>query len=199
MVDMANVIFSPDSAGIRKTHLKENWSRVFLAGKTESEDSSIHIGLGLVHRFDKIVRAQNLDFSPSWLVHSKKCDFEIFYWDPRGIIFLCQKWPQGMAKKIPLGVYIVPEWPVFVFSDRSKWDLRSKIQISIFSKTSNETWQLSDTGQLLQLLQCFNSGSHSMHWQGHPKICLRSERPKLCVTHKARMFIRRAGAKKLNL
>ena len=37
-----------------------------------------HIGLELVHRFDKIVRAQNLDFSPSWLVHSKNCDFEIF-------------------------------------------------------------------------------------------------------------------------
>ena len=59
MVDMANVIFSPDSAGIRKTHLKVNCSRVFLAGKTESEDTSIHFGLGLVHRFDKEMAKKN--------------------------------------------------------------------------------------------------------------------------------------------
>ena len=125
MVDMANVIFSPDSAGIRKTHLKENWSRVFLAGKTESEDSSIHIGLGLVHRFEKIVRAQNLDFFPQLVSAFKKVRFwNILMGSVGNYFFGAKNGPKKLLKKIPLGGVYRPEWPVFVFSDRSKWDLR---------------------------------------------------------------------------
>ena len=34
-----------------------------------------------------IVGAQNFYFFLGWLVHSKKCDYEIFQWDPREIYF----------------------------------------------------------------------------------------------------------------
>ena len=51
-----------------------------------------HIGLELVHRFDKIVRAQNLFFVLGWLVHSKKCGFEIFLLSPLENNFFVQKW-----------------------------------------------------------------------------------------------------------
>ena len=107
MVDMANVIFSPDSAGIRKTHLKENWSRVFLAGKTESEDSSIHIGLGLVHRFDKIVWAQNLDFFPQLVSAFKKVRFwNILMGSVGNYFFGAKNGPKKLLKKFLWGVYI---------------------------------------------------------------------------------------------
>ena len=53
-----------------------------------------HIGLELVHRFDKIVRAQNLFFVLGWLVHSKKCGFEIFLLSPLENNFFVQKMAQ---------------------------------------------------------------------------------------------------------
>ena len=48
----------------------------------------------LVHRFDKIVRAQNLFFVLGWLVHSKKCGFEIFLLSPLENNFFVQKMAQ---------------------------------------------------------------------------------------------------------